>query len=54
MRRMIGRKYGALLEIGHHAGAEPFGKLYARRPVFGLARAAANQNDRPLRALQQH
>ena len=53
MRRMIGRKHGALLEIGHHAGAEPLGELYARRPVFGLARAAAEHDDRPLRALQQ-
>ena len=53
MRRMIGREHGALLEVGHHAGAEPLGKLYARRPVFGLARAAAEHDDRPLRALQQ-
>ena len=53
MRRMIGRKHGALLEIGHHAGAEPLGEFYARRPVFGLARAAANHDDGPLRALQQ-
>ena len=53
MRRMIGREHRALLEIGHHAGAEPFGELYARRPEFGFARAAAEHDDRALRALQQ-
>ena len=53
MRRMIGREHRALLEIGHDAGAEPLGELYARRPVFGFARAAAKHDDGALRALQQ-
>ena len=53
MRRMIGREHRALLEVGDDASAKPLGELDARRPVFGLARAAAEHENRPLRALQQ-
>ena len=44
MRRMVGREHRALLEVGHHAGAEPLGETDARLPEFRLARTAAEQD----------
>ena len=53
MRRMVGRKHRALLEIAHHAGAKPLRKADARLPEFGFARAAPEHDHRPLGACEQ-
>ena len=53
VRRMVGRKHRALLEVAHHAGAEPLGEADARLPDFRLARAASEHDHRPLGAREQ-
>ena len=53
MRRMVGRKHRAQLEVAHHAGAEPLGEPDARLPAFRLARAAPEHDHRPLGAREQ-
>ena len=53
MRGMVGREHRALLEVGHHAGADPLGEIDARLPEFRLARSAPEHDHRPLGARQQ-
>ena len=48
VRRMIGRKDRALLEVGHNTGTEPLGEADAPLPKFRLARAASEHDHRPL------
>ena len=50
---MVGREHRALLEVGHHAGAEPLGEADARLPEFRLARAASEHDHRPLGTPEQ-
>ncbi len=51
VRRMIGREHRTLLEIGHDASPKPFSELDARCPELFLARAAAEHDHWPFRAL---
>ena len=53
MQRMIRREGGRQLCIGQHGGAERLGEFDARIPVLGLARAAAEQDQRLLRIDQK-
>ena len=51
--RVVAREHRALLEVGEHAGAEPLGEPDARLPELVLARAAAEQDERLLGALDR-
>ena len=53
MQRMVGRKAGPGLAVGHHPCADRFGELDAPLPRFRIARGAALQDHRPLGAGEQ-
>ena len=46
VQRMVGRKRGADLEIGHHHGTQRFGERDARVPRGRIARDAPDQEQR--------